>query len=307
MTSRSAVVLLFFSLLILSGCVSTTDFDASRRDIIQLKKDTSELKKDMTDIKKQVTGAAKEETFNAVRESQTSLYSQVSDLSKDVRVLSGRFDENKFFIEKTLRDAATERELLRSQINSLETRVKELSERLPKPSETTSHSVAAEAQASKKEEREQKKENAVKAPKTVPEEIDDDPVKAYETAYSLFEEKEYREARDRFAAFLKKFPKDSRAENAQFWIAESYFAEKNYEDAILAYESMIKSYPQSKKMAGALYKQGLSFSELSDNKTAKVIFQKLIEKYPDTKQADMAKKKIAEMDKKPAKTKSKRS
>jgi len=308
MTWRSGIALAIFSLFILSGCVSTTDFDASRSDIYQLKRDTSEMRKEINSIKQQVSGSAKEESFNAVRESQASLYAQVSDLSKDLRVLSGRFDENKFFIEKTLKEASTERELLRSQINSLEMRVKELSARLPKSSETAASGALTEGQTGKKEEKEQKQEAAAKPPKAVEEEIDDDPVKAYEAAYGLFEEKEYKEARDAFTTFLKRFPKDSRVDNAQYWIAETYFAEKNFEDAILAYETLIKTFPQSRKMAGAFYKQGLSFIELGDNKTARVIFQKLIEKFPGTKQAEMAKKKLAEMDKKQsAKTKSKRS
>ena len=123
----------------------------------------------------------------------------------------------------------------------------------------------------------------------------------YESAYNAFKAKKYREAREKFSAFVKKFPKDALAGNAHFWTGESYYAEKDFENAILAYETVIKSYPQNVKIPGALYKQGLSFMELGDKKTAKVIFEKLIEKYPDSPEAAQAKKKKAEIDKKPPK------
>jgi TolA-binding protein len=69
----------------------------------------------------------------------------------------------------------------------------------------------------------------------------------------------------------------------------------------LSYETLIKEYPHNEKVPGALLKQGLSFAEIGDKKTAKVILDKLIEKYPDSREAALAKKKKAELDKKPVK------
>ena len=300
----------FLLLCLVAGCVSTTDFDAVKADVNQLKRDTFELKKTTSEIQKDLdvmkqlmATAAKEESFNALRESQTSLYSQVSDVSKDLQVLKGRFDESKFFVDKTLKESTIERELLRSQISTLETQVKALNERLTKlsataPSEKPAAEEGTQEEAAKREE----------TPESKPAvgEGDDDPIKAYERAYNLYKEKKFREARDAFSGFLKRFPKDDLADNAQFWIGESYYAEKDFEGAILAYETLIKGHPQSEKLPGALLKQGLSFLELGDKKTAKVIFQKLTEKYPDSKEADLAKKKIGEIEPKPAKTKPKR-
>ncbi len=284
-------------LLLLSGCVSTSDFEAMQNDINQLKRDTfenkkeiSEIRKDATQIKEQAAGSVKEDSFNAIRESQASLYSQVAEQSKELQVLSGRFDENKFFIDKTMKDNSIERELLRSQINNLETRVKELNEKLAKPGETSSLTPAQKPEA---------EQGAEKAPELKSEE--NTPAEAYEAAFNSFKEKKHKEAREKFTRFIKKFPKDGLAGNAHFWIGETYFAEKDFENAILAYETLIKNYPHNEKIPGALLKQGLSFMELGDKKTAKVIFEKIIEKYPDSKEAGTAKKKKAEIDKKPAK------
>ena len=278
-------------LLMVSGCVSTSDFDSMKADISQLRRDSNDLKKSVTTLKEQTSGSVKEDSFNAIRESQASLYSQVMEQSKEVQVLRGRFDENKFFIDKALKESSIERELLRSQISSLEKRIKELNERLVRlsePAASTAQKIPAEGEESPE--------------KVVPEKSPDvEPARAYEAAYSLLKEKKFKEAREKFAEFIKKFPKDGLAGNAQFWIGESYFAEKDFESAILAYETLIKNYTHSEKVPGALLKQGLSFAEIGDKKTAKVILDKLIEKYPDSREAALAKSKKAELDKKPVK------
>lgn len=282
-------------LLLFAGCVSTSELDAIKVDVNQLKRDsfdlkreTSSIRQDLSSLKEHSAGAVKEDSFNAIKESQASLYSQLSEQSKDLQVLQGRFDENKFFIDKTLKDGSIERELLRTQINSLDARVKELSEKLAGAVETKPQPDQAPAGQKEDEKTSERRE--------------DSPIALYDSAYTSFKEKKFAEAREKFGAFIKKFPKDGLAGNAHFWTGESYYAEKDYENAILVYEALIKGFPRNEKIPGALLKQGLSFIELGDKKTAKVIFDKLIEKYPDSKEAEIAKKKAA-AEKKPAEKK----
>ncbi|MDP2277579.1 MAG: tol-pal system protein YbgF, partial [Nitrospirota bacterium] len=125
-----------------------------------------------------------------------------------------------------------------------------------------------------------------------------DPVKVYGAAYASFKDKKYKEAREKFEAFLKEFPKDKLAGNAQFWIAETYDAEEDYAGAIVEYDALLKNYPNSEKAPGALLKQGYSFIEMGDKKAARGILEQLKEKYPKSKEAALAKKKLEEMNKK---------
>lgn len=302
----TAAFLAFCSLVFITGCASTSDTDALRSDVNRLRREVTELQKDTTATKQQMAGAAKEESFNAIRESQTSLYSQTSDISKDLQVLRGRFDEYKFFVEKALKENSSEKELLRTQINGIEKQLKDLSEKVSRLTEAGSAAKAAPEPQTTKEEGEQKES----APKNVQARAEEpaggDAQKLYEDATTLFKNRKYREAREKFGLFLKQHPKNELADNAQFWVGETYYAEKDYEGAILAYETLLKSYPGSRKTSGALLKQGMAFAELDDRKTAKVIFQKLIDKSPDSKEAQLARKKIAEMEKKPAKGKLKK-
>lgn len=307
-------------LIILPACVTTTaDYDAVRNDINQLKKETFELRKDSlgmrTDLdtaKSAASGAVKEDTFNAIRESQTAMYSQVMEISKELQMLRGRFDENKFHIDKALKENNSERELFRSQINSIENklreinnsmeaRLKELNEKVVKLSSiqqaappAAQRPLAGEAQESIEK---PPKELPVKDEPMKTEEKNgaDDPVKVYEAAYNLYKEKRYGEAREKFISFIRKYPKEKLADRAQFWVAETLYSEKDYEGSILAYETLIKAYPKSEKAPEALFKQGMAFIELGDKKTAKILFEKLVDKYPESRDVPAAKKKLSEM------------
>lgn len=286
---------IFLVLLVLvSGCATTADFEMLKADINQLKKDSydarkesSELKADLAELK---AGAVKEDAFNAIRESEASLRSEVSGISKDLQTITGRFDENKYFTEKSLKDKSSEMELLRLQITALETQVKESQE--GKRAETDSKTKGK--QDIKKEKKTEPEE--AKTPGAKPE--IKDPAKIYEAAYSTFKEKKFKEAREKFEAFIKEFPKDSLAGNAQFWIGESYYAEEDYAGAIVEYDALLKNYPNSEKAIGALLKQGYAFIEMGDKKAAKGILEQLREKYPKSKEAELAKRKLEDMNKK---------
>lgn len=286
---------IFLVLLVLvSGCATTADFEMLKADINQLKKDSYDVRKESSELKADLAelkaGAVKEDAFNAIRESEASLRSEVSGISKDLQTITGRFDENKYFIEKSLKDKSSEMELLRLQLTALETQVKESQE--GKRAETDSKTKGK--QDIKKEKKTEPEE--AKTPGAKPE--IKDPAKIYEAAYSTFKEKKFKEAREKFEAFIKEFPKDSLAGNAQFWIGESYYAEEDYAGAIVEYDALLKNYPNSEKAIGALLKQGYAFIEMGDKKAAKGILEQLRGKYPKSKEAELAKRKLEDMDKK---------
>jgi tol-pal system protein YbgF len=250
------------------------------------------------DILKEKT--VKEDSFAAVRESQAESASRISELSGSLQELRGRFDENRYFVEKAMKEAAAERDILRVQISSIESQLKALREQLvglegsTRQKEETaglpaaSTNTAAPEITAGPEEPESPEE---KNPK-------DERTKSYNSAYQAFKDGKYKEAREKFEAFMKAYPDNDLTDNAQFWIAETYYAEKSYEDAILSYEALLKKYPESKKASSALLKQAFSFIEIKDPKTGKIILKKLIEKHPDSTDAELARKKLAELDKK---------
>ena len=239
--------------MLVSGCATTADFEMLKADMNQLKKDSydarkesSELKADLAELK---AGAVKEEAFNAIRESEASLRSEVSGISKDLQTITGRFDENKYFIDKSLKDKSSEVELLRLQITALETQVKE--SQGGKRAETDSKTKGK--QDIKKEKKTEPEE--AKTPEAKPE--IKDPAKIYEAAYSTFKEKNLKRPEKSSRHSLKNFPRIVLPGNAQFWIGESYYAEEDYAGAIVEYDALLKNYPNSEKAIGSAFEAGI--------------------------------------------------
>jgi len=271
-----------------------------RADINRLLKESYAAKSDIENLKEKTAGVAKEESFNVVRMSQAEIQSQLSTLAGDVQKLNGRFDENKYFLEKTVKDSTAEMDLLKTQMAAIEKQLREVKDRLNAIEGHTKQRGGPVSEELPKEMAGKpgyQREGEPGDGKTAKLESPDDNVQQYEEAYGAFKDKHYRKAREKFEAFLKAFPNDPLADNAHFWIAETYYNEKDFEGAILAYETHLKKYPKSQKAPGALLKQGLSFVEIGDKKTGAVILEQLIERYPATKEADLAKKQVARIKK----------
>ncbi len=284
------------------GCATTQEVETLRADVNRLLKESYAAKSDIDTLKEKTTGVAKEESFNVVRMSQAEIQSQLSSLAGDLQKLNGRFDENKYHLEKTLRETATEAEVLKAQISALDKQVRDIRERLNVLEGGTKQRVepSAEEQGREAEKKADSGQKEVQPPdgKSAKTQNAPESIQQYEDAYSSFKLKRYREAREKFESFIKAFPKDERVDNAYFWIAETHFNEKDYEGAILAYETHLKKYPKSQKAPTSLYKQGVSFIEIGDRKTGIVILEQLIERYPKTNEADLAKKQVAKLKKK---------
>lgn len=297
-------------LLLLAGCVSTEEFDRMRAELNETRRDSVELRKDVESLREKTAGTVKEDSMAAVRETQANMNTRINDLSSGLQELRGRFDENRYFSEKTQKEAGIEKELIRAQISGLEAQVKALRERLAQFEAESARAREAEKQPMQPQQTPEnaKPEAAAKEPAEpakVEEKKDagDAKVKTFDIANQAYREKKYKEAREGFEQFIKEEPKSSLADNAQFMVGETYYQEKDFESAILAYEALLKKYPGSDKTAAALYRQGLAFIEIGDAKTGRIILSKLVEKYPSAQETDAAKKKIAELDKKPQKKK----
>lgn len=281
--------------------MSNNDFDRTRSDIQELQRSTNESRQEIDALKKKTAEFVREEAFMAIKESQADLLAKVNTTSGGLQELRGRFEENRYYNEKVLKDISSEKDLLKLQIAGLETQIRALKDKLAAfdvQIRTIEQAIETSGQFSRPVDPAKTEEAS---PEVKAEASSDSRTKSYEAAYLLFREKNYKESRERFEAFIKEYPKTDLTDNAQFWIAESYYAEKDYENAILSYETLIKKYPESDKVSGGLLKQGYAFAETGDNKTGRIILDKLIEKYPNSKEADLAKKKLAELEKNPLK------
>ncbi len=279
--------------LALFGCATGSEMETTKSNLAQLQVQSTTRDKDVSQIKEQLASLSKEmSALTAIRESQSTLLAQVGDYSKELQSLRGRFDENKYFIDKTMKDLTSELEIEKARIAALESEFK-----------------AIKTAAPAKEAPKVADQGGEKAPAVNTESVSkspDDAAKLYDEAHIALKEKKYAEARKMFERFVKGHPTDALTPNSYFWIGESYYSEKKYEDAILAYEDFLKKYPNHEKARGAMLKQGFSFLELGDKKTGKVILETLIEKYPKSKEAELAQKRLKELPKSISTSKSKK-
>lgn len=296
----------FLLLLLVTACVSGTDFDRLRIEVNELRRESSAFRNEINILKERTTGTVREDSFSAVRESQAAMISRMNELSNSFQEMRGRFEENRYFVEKTLKGSISELDILRVQISNLESQMKILREKMAVAENALKQKAEISGQAeplTQTEGPEEKSGFATTDASSQTNNVQSERTKAYDAAYQAFKDKKFKESRDKFETFNKDYPKNDLTDNAQFWIAETYYAEKYYEDAILAYESLLKKYPDSKKTSGALLKQAFAFIEIGDAKTGTILLNKLTEKYPDSKDAELARKKLAELDKKSSKKK----
>lgn len=284
-----------------SGCATMQDVDSLRADVNRLLKDSYAAKSEIEILKERTAGVAKEESFNVVRMSQAEIQAQLATLAGDIQKLNGRVDENRYFLEKSVKESAGEVDLLKAQVSALEKQIRDVRERIVMLEGLLGQRRDVSGQEQVKSPDKKAVDGTAEAEtgekKAVSEPVADTATQQYEGAYSAFQKKHYKEAREKFEAFLKAFPKDERVDNAYFWIAETYFQEKDYEEAILAYETHLKKFPKSQKAPTSLLKQGLSFIELGDNKTGVVILEQVIERYPKSNEAALAKKQVEKVKK----------
>ncbi len=296
-----AGVLAVCTVFILNGCVATaTDVNKMQYKLNTLGEDLDKIKKKSRNIETQIPGQKKElnKKLQEIETSQKATAETVSDLlmqnqslTSEFQVLTGRFEEARYFSEKSSTELLESKESLVTKLKELELQLSDLTQKVTQTEAEIK--VIKEFRARK----EVKKPEKIEKKKTAPAPPKDNSQKTeikniYLAAYQAYKSGKTEEARKKFSSLLKKYSANEYSDNARYWIGESYYYDDNFEEAILAYEELFKENPKSDKIPGAMWKQGLAFYALKDQKTGKIILEKLIEKYPDSEQARLAKKKM---------------
>ncbi len=328
-----ALVLLLF---ILGGCVTRGDLDTLQRDtnnstreLLALQRNLYDVNAEMKNVSSKLDALTKrnndlqqqlnslssetknkfgfyekelEASSQPMRRYQADLGARLDKLQLDVQNLTGRFEESKYFAEKTFGETKTLREGYQAKIDELDKRLAALNsalDNLEKRPGATDPQLAAKPEGAndhttapvKNETGKGSGKKAEKEVKPVASSADE----AYKKAYGLFVKGDIDGARGGFQKFLESFPKTKYAENAHYWLGECYFAEKKFDEAILEYDEVIKRFPKGSKVPDALLRQGLAFLEMKDTVNAKLIMKEVIKRFPKSDQATRARKKLKEI------------
>ncbi len=296
------ILLAACSVFILNGCVATaTDVNKMQYKLNTLGQDLDQIKKKSRNIETQIPGQKKalnkklqeiEASQKATAETVSDLLMQNQSLTSEFQVLTGRFEEARYFSEKSSTELLEGKDALTTKLKELELALSDLTQQVAQ-TETAIKTIKESRVVKKETEKPKKKEKKKTGPAATKDDSQKTEIKnIYLAAYQAYKGGKTEEARKKFSSLLKKYSENEYSDNSRFWIGESYYKDGNFEEAILAYEELFKENPKSDKIAGAMLKQGLAFYSLKDQKTGGIIMEKLIEKYPDSEQAKLAKKKM---------------
>jgi tol-pal system protein YbgF len=337
-----AAFLIFPALLTIYGCATQNDMETLQRDtnnmtkeLMAVQRNLYDLNREMKNLSAKLDGLGKksddlqqqmtalnaetrtkigffekelETSSQPMRRYQADLGARLDQLQMDLQNLTGRFEESKYFAQRTFGETKTLKESYQGKLDELDKRIAALN----KSQEDFEKKLAVqETKAAKPGEVVEGEKNAVvplaipEPPKAQPEaKIEPEkagkkpvpgPEEAYNKASELFKKGDIAGARGEFKRFLEVYPKSKLAENAHYWLGECYFSEKKYDEAILEFDEVIKNYPKGNKVPDALFRQGMAFLEMNDTTNAKLIFKEVIKRFPKSDQAKRATKKLKEI------------
>lgn len=118
----------------------------------------------------------------------------------------------------------------------------------------------------------------------------------YQAALELLKAERYEPAAAAFEQFLVAFPDSERADNAQYWLAETHYVTKQYDEALARFQVVLSDYPDSRKVPDALLKMGYCHYELKRWGDARASLAKVQTEYPETTAARLAAQRLQRME-----------
>ncbi|MBI1649969.1 tol-pal system protein YbgF [Hyphomicrobium sulfonivorans] len=103
----------------------------------------------------------------------------------------------------------------------------------------------------------------------------------YETAYGYLMQRDYPAAQGAFEDFLGRYPQDSLAGNAQYWLGEAYFVRGEYKAAAAAFLKGYQNYAGNARAADSLLKLAMSLDRLGQKDAACSSFGELSTRFPN--------------------------
>lgn len=106
------------------------------------------------------------------------------------------------------------------------------------------------------------------------------PKDEYDLAYGYVLRKDYALAEDAFRAFIKKYPSNAQAADANYWLGETLFQRQRYRDAAESFLTVSTKYETAGKAPDALLRLGQSLAAMKDKEMACATFREIGRKYP---------------------------
>jgi len=106
------------------------------------------------------------------------------------------------------------------------------------------------------------------------------PKDEYDLAYGYVLRKDYALAEDSLRAFVKKYPGDRLAADANYWLGETMFQRQRYRDAAEVFLDVSTRHDKSARAPDSLLRLGQSLAALKEREAACATFAEIPRKYP---------------------------
>ena len=106
------------------------------------------------------------------------------------------------------------------------------------------------------------------------------PQDQYNSAFSLLRQARYEDAEQALRGFVQRYPRDSLAPAAQYWLGETFYVRKDYSNAAAVFAEGYEKYSKSSKGPDFLLKLGMSLANAGQKDKACLAYQRLDRDYP---------------------------
>lgn len=119
--------------------------------------------------------------------------------------------------------------------------------------------------------------------------------RAYDNALNAYRAGDYQGAITAFDAFVKRYPRDPLAANAQYWIGDAWFNLRDFRAALAAQQQLVAAYPDSPKVPDAMLNLSSAQIALGESAAARKTLEDLVARYPQTDAAEKARQRLAKL------------
>jgi tol-pal system protein YbgF len=122
-----------------------------------------------------------------------------------------------------------------------------------------------------------------------------EPQALYDAANRQFRRGSYETARGGFDEFLRLFPNDALAPDAQFYRAETFAESDDPDSALTEYARVLELFPNSRRAPTALYKSGQIEAARGNVEAARTFFDRVVQGYPDSDEVELARRELDQL------------
>jgi tol-pal system protein YbgF len=117
----------------------------------------------------------------------------------------------------------------------------------------------------------------------------------YDNAYNDYSSGKSDLAASEWADFVRFYPDDPLAPDAQFYIGGIHLAQQKYDQAVMDFDAVLERFPDNKKTPDAYFMKGMALKQGGHRDSAATEFRTLMKKYPRSDQADKAGEQLRSM------------